>query len=181
MMGGSPTGGGAAPLSGGPPLGMSDLSSFATLPAGVGMLDGGLGGAGVTLPGDLGGAGGMAPIGGVAAVAGVPGAPVATLGGAGAFGTGSAAPGPSSALSMMAEQLLASNRKLEAMEGAEARAQRVVEQRSAADEQRRRLEQQAALRHAYHVYTPPVSAVHPATTHSAPPWALTAHGVGCAA
>ena len=113
--------GGAAPLPGGPPpLGMGDLSSFAALPAGVGLLDG-LGGGGVALPGDLVGAGGMAPM---------PGAAGAALGGAATFGAGSAAPGPSSALAMMAEQLQASNRKLEAMEGAEVRAQRVVEQPS---------------------------------------------------
>ena len=50
--------GGAAPLPEGPPLAMGDLSGFAALPAGVGLLGGGVGG--VPLPGDLAGAGGMA-------------------------------------------------------------------------------------------------------------------------
>ena len=93
--------GGAAPLPEGPPLALGDLSGFAALPAGVGLLGGGVGG--VPLPGDLAGAGGMAPM-----MAGSPGAGV---GGAPAFGAGTAAPGPSSALAMMAAQLEASNRK----------------------------------------------------------------------
>ena len=134
---GGQTGDGPAALSGDPSLGVSDLSSFATLPAGIGLLTG----VGVP-PGDFGGAGVLAPIAGMPGM--LPGAPVVGLGGAvggaPAFGAGSAAPGPSSALSMMAEQLQNNLRKLEAMEGAEARAQRVVEQRSAADGQRRRRE-----------------------------------------
>ena len=93
--------GGAAPLPEGPPLAMGDLSGFAALPAGVGLLGGGV--SGVPLPGDLAGAGGMAPM--------MAGAPGAEVGGAPAFGAGTAAPGPSSALAMMAAQLEASNRK----------------------------------------------------------------------
>ena len=110
--------GGAAPLPEGPPLAMGDLSGFAALPAGVGLLGGDVGGGdvcGVPLPGELAGAGGMGPM--------MAGAPGAGVGGAPAFGAGTAAPGPSSALAMMAQQLEASARKLEAMESAEARAQ----------------------------------------------------------
>ena len=149
--GGADPGGGFAPLGGegallgAPMLGdcggaggaqMPNLSDFASLPTGMGMLDG--------MPenslppgmGDLGGPMGMA-------------APMPGMACAGAGSFGNAAPGPSSALAAMAEKMQADLRRLETVESAQMQAQRREAEAQAMREQQRIMEMQLAAEEAH--------------------------------